>query len=67
MEGDVVTLQDIFEFKIDSIAPDRSIVGALAPTGLRPIFINKFEKRGIDLPANIFSPKPVVKVAESGR
>jgi pilus assembly protein CpaF len=67
MEGDVVTLQDIFEFKVDSIAPDRSIVGSLRSTGLRPIFVSKFEKRGVDLPTNIFSPQPVARVVEGGR
>src|SRR6059036_2991993 len=49
MESDVITLQDIYEFKLDSIAPDRTIIGGLRPTGLRPIFMHKFEKRGIDL------------------
>src|SRR5262245_60957284 len=43
MESDVITLQDIYEFKIESIAPDRTIVGGLVATGLRPIFLHKFE------------------------
>jgi pilus assembly protein CpaF len=67
MEGDVVTLQDIFEFKIDSIGSDRTIVGGLRSTGLRPIFMEKFEKRGIELPTNIFSPTPIARVVEGGR
>ncbi len=68
MEGDVVTLQDVFEFKIDSIAPDRSIVGHLHATGLRPIFLTKFEKRGVELPAGLFSIAPVpLSVAERKR
>jgi len=61
MESDVITLQDIYEFKIDSIAPDRTIVGGLRPTGLRPGLATKFEKRGIELPTNLFSA-----VARSG-
>src|SRR5207342_998574 len=59
MESDVVTLQDIFEFKIDSFAPDGTINGKLQPTGLRPVFLDKFAKRGIELPANLFSHRPV--------
>ena len=59
MEGDVITLQDIFEFKIDSFAPDGTINGKLQPTGLRPVFLDKFAKRGIDLPAGLFSQRPV--------
>ena len=59
MESDVITMQDIFEFKIDSFAPDGTINGALRPTGLRPVFLDKFAKRGIELPAGLFSPRPV--------
>jgi pilus assembly protein CpaF len=59
MESDVITMQDIFEFKIDSFAPDGTINGKLHPTGLRPIFLDKFAKRGIDLPAGLFSHRPV--------
>jgi pilus assembly protein CpaF len=55
MEGDVITLQDIYEFKIDSLNPDRTITGHLQPTGLRPLLQAKFEKRGIDLPQEIFA------------
>ena len=59
MESDVITLQDIFEFKIDSFAPDGTINGKLQPTGLRPIFLDKFAKRGIELPAGLFTHRPV--------
>jgi pilus assembly protein CpaF len=59
MESDVITLQDIFEFKMDSFAPDGSINGKLTATGLRPIFLDKFAKRGIELPAGIFTHNPV--------
>jgi pilus assembly protein CpaF len=58
MESDVITLQDIFEFKIDSFAPDGTINGNLKATGLRPVFLHKFEKRGIELPAGIFAHRP---------
>ena len=54
MESDVITLQDIYEFKLESIALDRTITGALEPTGLRPVLLAKFEKRGIELPADLF-------------
>ncbi len=54
MESEVITLQDLFEFKVESIAPDRTIVGRLYATGLRPIFTHKFDRRGITLPADMF-------------
>src|SRR5215207_358302 len=50
MESDVIQLQDIFEFEIESVAPDRTITGQLRATGLRPVFLDKFRKRGIELP-----------------
>jgi pilus assembly protein CpaF len=56
MESDVITLQDLFEFKIESVAPDRTITGQLYATGLRPIFTHKFERHGIALPQELFRP-----------
>jgi pilus assembly protein CpaF len=58
MESDIVTIQDIYEFKVDSIAPDRTITGRMHPTGLRPNFLHKLEKRGVELPAGLFTTPP---------
>jgi pilus assembly protein CpaF len=54
MESDVITLQDIFEYKIKEITSERVVVGNLMPTGLRPTFLSKFEKRGVSLPTGLF-------------
>src|SRR4029078_10647016 len=54
MESEVITLQDIFEYKIQEITSERVVVGQLRPTGLRPTFLSKFEKRGISLPVGLF-------------
>ena len=71
MEGDVITLQDIYEFKYESVSADRTIVGRLEATGLRPVFQQKFEKRGIELPTDIFAPAQqmtsLADVARGGR
>jgi len=48
MEGDTVTLQDIFEFRIDKESGDGT--GQLVYTGLRPT-CGKFERNGALLPA----------------
>jgi pilus assembly protein CpaF len=55
MESDVITLQDIFEYKVERVLNDRTVLGSLRATGLRPTFVHKFEKRGIDLPASLFA------------
>jgi pilus assembly protein CpaF len=54
MEGDVITLQPLFEFKLDRFTEDGKVVGDLMPTGLRPSFLHKFKRHGIDLPDDIF-------------
>jgi pilus assembly protein CpaF len=54
MESEVITLQEIFAFKIESVHKDRSVVGRMEATGLRPAFLYKFEKRGIGLPNDLF-------------
>jgi pilus assembly protein CpaF len=54
MESEVITLQELFKFRIDEITRDGTIVGGLRSTGLRPTFLQKFEKRGIALPLGLF-------------
>ncbi|KXS42643.1 pilus assembly protein CpaF [Candidatus Frackibacter sp. WG12] len=55
MEGDVITLQDIFSFEQEGLDQDGNIIGEFKPTGIRPKFIERFKAEGIELPANIFA------------
>jgi len=50
MESDVITLQDLFVYEVDTIGQTQQVVGMLKPTGMRPTFLDKFERRGVDLP-----------------
>jgi pilus assembly protein CpaF len=59
MESDVITLQELFEYKVHHVDADRSVHGALTGTGLRPTFLHKFEWRGIPLPAMLNTPGAV--------
>jgi pilus assembly protein CpaF len=54
MEADVITLQDLFTFKLDEVSSEGIVVGKLVPTGFRPLFLRKFEKRGVSLPLSLF-------------
>ena len=54
MEGDTITMQDIYLFKQTGIRDGR-VMGRLVPTGLRPSFSEKFEVNNIKLPADAFS------------
>ena len=67
MESEVITLQELFQFKIDSVAPDRTITGQLYATGLRPIFTHKFEKHGIELPPELFRPGAAMSMRLAAR
>jgi pilus assembly protein CpaF len=58
MESDVITLHDLYDFKVESISADRKVVGDLRSTGLRPAFTSKFERRGVELPANMGPTEP---------
>jgi pilus assembly protein CpaF len=53
MEGDVITMTDIFVFEQTGFEDER-VIGRFRPTGLRPKFMNKFESSGIHLPASTF-------------
>ena len=64
MESEMVTLQELFAFRVERVTEDRVVVGSLLPTGLRPTFLHKFEKRGISLPSNLFGgPLPPPELA----
>jgi pilus assembly protein CpaF len=53
MEGDVVTMTDIFVFEQTGMENGK-LIGRLRPTGLRPKFMDKIEAAGINLPPSIF-------------
>ena len=57
MEGDVVTLQDIFIFEQTGKDENNKIVGRFKPTGIRPKFLEKLAGNGIHLPNDIFWPQ----------
>ena len=54
MESDVITLQDLFEFKIDSSRPTARSPAASARRASARCSCSKFEKHGIELPADLF-------------
>jgi pilus assembly protein CpaF len=56
MEGDVITLQNIFTFQQIGVNDDGSIKGMFKPTGIRPKFIDTIAASGIELPIEIFEP-----------
>lgn len=55
MEGDVITLQDIFVHKQRGRDEKGRINGELSATGIKPKFLEKFEGTGIMLPSDMFT------------
>jgi len=55
MEGEIITLQDIFIFKQAGKDEKGRIIGEIVPTGIKPKFVEKFEKTGTMLPTDIYT------------
>jgi len=56
MEGQVVTMQDLFRFEQKGIDSEGHVVGEFRFTGIHPQFAEKFKLAGIQLPQDIFGP-----------
>jgi septum site-determining protein MinD len=68
MQGETVTLQEVFRFVEKGFDKNRKIVGEFQATGLIPKFIEKFEAKGIIIPKTLFSnEKPVAGQATKKR
>src|SRR6266403_5662612 len=54
MEGEIITMQDIFVFEKRGVSPEGKVLGRFAATGIRPKFYEKLLAGGIRLPPDIF-------------
>jgi len=54
MEGDVVTMQDIFTFEKLGVTEDGKVKGRFRPSGVRPKFYEKIRASGMTLNASVF-------------
>jgi pilus assembly protein CpaF len=55
MEGQVVTLQELFRFHQTGIDSEGRVIGQFRSTGIRPHFVDRFESLGIRLPQMLFT------------
>lgn len=55
MQGDTVTLQEIFRFKETGFDKNRKIIGSFQAMGLIPSFIEELEQKGVIIPRDLFS------------
>jgi pilus assembly protein CpaF len=56
MEGEVITLQDLFVFEKKGIGEDGRVVGGFRATGVRPSFSEKLRLAGVKVPEALFDP-----------
>ncbi len=56
MEGEVISMQEIFRYERLGLAPDGRIIGRFTATGVRSHYADRFKQWGYDLPASIYEP-----------
>ena len=56
MEGDTVTLQEIFVFKQTGVGATGAVEGHFTATGVRPRCWERLSTRGVELPQSLFAP-----------
>jgi pilus assembly protein CpaF len=54
MEGNVVTMQDVFTFKRTGMGENGQVMGQFVSTGIRPRFLDRLKVSGVELPPNTF-------------
>jgi len=54
MEGEVITMQDIFVYRKRGVKENGQVLGDFVPTGIRPKFAERLAVTGIKLPPNMF-------------
>jgi pilus assembly protein CpaF len=55
MEGEIVTMQEIFTLERKGIDADRRVLAEVVPTGIRPRFAERLQLAGIELPDTLFN------------
>lgn len=55
MEGDIITMQSLFEFVQDGWSPEGKIIGRFVPTGSMPSFMDDIKRSGLPFDLNIFT------------
>ena len=56
MEGDVISMQEVFKFRRLGLTPENKIIGQFTATGVRSHFSERFKLWGFDLPTSIYEP-----------
>jgi len=55
MEGEIITMQELFRYHRRGIASDGTVIGGFESTGVRPTFVERLRLAGADLPSDLFA------------
>ncbi len=56
MEGEVISMQEVFRYQRTGLKPDGTIIGHFTACGVRSHYAERFRQWGYDLPASIYEP-----------
>ncbi|GJG86426.1 secretion system protein TadA [Gemmatimonadetes bacterium T265] len=57
MEGEVITMQEIYRFRRRGISSEGKVMGQFEATGVRPLFVDRLKLAGVEIPPHLFAEK----------
>jgi len=57
IEGDTISMQDLFEFVRTGVGPDGKVLGTFRPTGIRSVYSRRLEAAGLHLDSKLFGAR----------
>src|SRR6478672_5627508 len=61
MEGDIITMQEVFRYRQTGVTADGQVQGRFEATGIRPRFMDQLQAHGIDLNPDLFRPEAKIE------
>jgi pilus assembly protein CpaF len=62
MEGNIITLQEIFSFEQTGVDNNGQVKGRFSVSGVMPKFVDRFKASGIPVPKDLFDPSKALEV-----
>jgi pilus assembly protein CpaF len=60
VEGDMISMQDLFEFVRTGVSPEGKVLGTFRPTGIRSVYSKRLEAAGLHLDSKLFGARQAV-------
>ncbi|MCH8345888.1 MAG: CpaF family protein [Chloroflexi bacterium] len=56
LEGQIITMQDLFRFHHEGVDANGHVLGTITPTGIQPRFLDRLAQMGVKFSSDLFSP-----------